>query len=179
MARKNKQKEPPRQVEIYLFGEITDDRAGNIVMDIDEARKAGRPVRLWICSLGGDLGGALAIHDALKRAAGSEAIATGNCQSAALVAFLGAERRWCTPNTIFLNHDVRGALGEHLPSHLELPALALLKELPQASFEPERARQLGIVMYFETGRLGKDPGSFFSDPRVPIKVPATPTRVSK
>jgi hypothetical protein len=25
--------------------------------------------------------------------------------------------------------------------------------------------------------LGKDPGSFFSDPRVPIKVPATPTRL--
>lgn len=132
--------------ELYLFGEITDERTYFIVTDIDRARIARKSVRLWICSLGGDLGGAMAIHDALRRTPGSEAIATGNCQSAALVAFLGAERRYATPNTIFHNHEIVGEGGEKLPVELESSAIFELRKYPQGSFGPKTASEFGLVL---------------------------------
>lgn len=147
-AKRNWTNDPKSTEDIYLFGEITDGRAEFIVEQIDRSRMRGDRVRFWICSLGGDLGGALAIHDALQRAKGSEAIATGNCQSAALVAFLGAETRWATPNTIFMNHDVTADLGHHLPDDLGLPALEWLKGLPKGTFGPAQARELGIIATF-------------------------------
>ena len=136
-------------VNLYLFGEITDARAGSMVADIDglmnDENAAYRHLRLWICSPGGDLGGALAIHDCLKRHPDLEAIATGNCQSAALVAFLGARTRWATPNTIFHNHEVVNELGQFLPQGFSLPALDLLKELPKGSFGPNEARACRLI----------------------------------
>lgn len=136
--------------EIFLFGEISDNRAGWIVDQIDHARRAGSRLRVWICSLGGDLGGALAIHDALRRLPDSEAVATGNCQSAALVAFLGAHHRFCTPNTIFLNHDIEGRFGEVWPIGLKLPVLDELGKIRRATFGPDLAKEFGIVEFQES-----------------------------
>ena len=135
---------------VYLFGEITDQRAAEIVQQIEEIRQRAGALRLWICSLGGAFGGALAIHDALRRFLGSTAIATGDCQSAALVAFLGAEHRFSTPNTIFYNHDVVGYLGERFPGDLRLPLIAELTEIPKGWFGRDVAIQCGLL---ETVRL--------------------------
>ena len=140
--------------ELYLFGEITDAGAAETVRRIEEIRQRSGRLRMWICSLGGDLGGALAIHDALQRYPGSEAIATGNCQSAALVAFLGAERRFCTPNTIFLNHDIVGAYGEIWPSGMHLPVVVELGAIRRATFGPDLAREFGIVEWPPSAEKG-------------------------
>ena len=135
--------------ELYLFGEITDEKAGEIVRALARTQAQERRVRLWICSLGGDLGGALANHDALRRCPRSEADATGNCQSAALVAFLGAETRWATPNTIFHNHAIVGTKDESLALNCPLDALEQLQELPVGSFTPDEARQGGLIAWVE------------------------------
>lgn len=134
--------------QLFLFGEITDDRAGMLVMEIERARKAGQRVRVWVSSLGGDLGGALALHDALQRSPGAEAIATGHCLSAALIVFLGAETRWCTPNTIFLNHAITGGDGQIWPLEVGLPILERLGAIRAGSFGPELARDMGLVATF-------------------------------
>lgn len=133
--------------DVYLFGEITDQRAEGILWEMADAVKRGKRVRLWICSLGGDLGGALAIHDALQRTPGAEAIATGHCLSAALIVLLGAERRWCTPNTVFLNHAISGDDGQIWPVHVGLPILARLGAIRAGSFGPDLAREFGIVLW--------------------------------
>lgn len=139
----------PATEEVYLFGEITDERAGWVVGQLACAQANGRRVRLWICSLGGDLGAALAIHDALQRFPGLEAIATGNCQSAALVAFLGAETRWATPNTIFHNHAITGTCGEQFPPGVEMPALKALQQFPFGTFGADLAREYGLIAKLE------------------------------
>lgn len=137
----------PETTDVYLFGEITDAEACKTVQMIDHIRLYGDKMRLWICSMGGDVGGALAIHDALKRFPGSEAIATGNCQSAALLVLLGAELRWATPNTIFFNHAIQ-ALDRpdiEFPIGICLPAITQLAKFPLGYFDSYKAREWGLL----------------------------------
>jgi len=133
--------------DIYLFGEITDAEACKMVQMVDRIRLYGDKVRLWICSMGGDVGGALAIHDALKRFPGSEAIATGNCQSAALLVLLGAERRWATPNTIFFNHGILAPdrPDVEFPVEMGFPAVKQLCRSPLGYFDSQQAIEYGLV----------------------------------
>ncbi|HEV1286551.1 MAG TPA: ATP-dependent Clp protease proteolytic subunit [Bryobacteraceae bacterium] len=138
--------------DVFLFGQITDIGASEIVQAIEQMRHQGKKLRLWICSVGGDLGGALAIHDALTRDPQAEAIATGNCQSAALLVLLGAAKRWATGNTIFFNHAVRGALGEFMPQEFTLPALEILEKLPKGMFGPDVAEKCGLLTALQVSR---------------------------
>lgn len=142
--------------EVFLFGELTDEKAAEIVRRIGRSMVQGDGLRLWICSVGGDVGGGLAIYDALGGHPDAEAIATGTCQSAALLAFLGAERRWCTPNTIFYNHSVRSDLGQFLPAEFSLAALTRLEALPQGTFGPDEARKCGLVLKAPITDAGSD-----------------------
>lgn len=137
------------QMELVVFGEINAEKVLAVQSGFAIAAGHKRSVRLWICSVGGDVGPALALHDLLARRPEVAVIATGECQSAALIAFLGASRRLATPNVIFLNHEITGVVG--FPEGLKLPAIARLRGCPMGFFDSEEALEAGIVQEIYQG----------------------------
>ena len=136
------------RMEALVFGEINAERVLQVQSALAIAAGHKRPVRVWICSMGGDVGAALALYDLFRRRPDVEVIATGECQSAALIAFLGAHQRRATPNVIFLNHAITGDAGMaamEFPAGLKMPAIEVLKTCPQGFFDVSDALETEVV----------------------------------
>ena len=127
--------------KMILTGLIDEHKADFILDALDEDQET----EVWICSRGGEVGAALAIHDAFRRHGNVTAIATGECQSAALLAFLGAKHRMATPNTIFLNHAVVGEGGEQWPEACAIPAIDEMRRWACGSFGAEEALKRAVI----------------------------------
>jgi ATP-dependent protease ClpP protease subunit len=140
-----------KNVNIFAFGPVDADLAERVLWGLEDAAADKRPAKVWICSHGGDVGAALALHDALLRHHVT-AIATGSCMSAGLIAFLGGWVRVATPGTIFFNHEVESLVeGQDIPVDVDagVPVLARLRELPQGIFGVEvalREKLIGAVL---------------------------------
>lgn len=137
--------------EMYITGEITSKTLTEVLIEIGAAYDEGTRLHIWISSSGGELLPAFAIHDALARNKHVEAIATGDCQSAALVAFLGARWRLATPSTVFLNHRISGKTA--FPEQLRLAALDALRQCPEGYFDIVTAMQKGLIHGIACGDL--------------------------
>ena len=140
--------------EKMILTGLIDQHMANFILDgLDEDQAA----EVWICSRGGDVGAALAIHDAFRRHGNVTAIATGECQSAALLAFLGAKRRMATPNTIFLNHAIEGELAEVFPEAMSLPAVEAMKRYDAGIFTSEEALERGVIEHIAIAESKEKP----------------------
>ena len=139
--------------KMILTGLIDEHKADFILDALDEDQET----EVWICSRGGEVGAALAIHDAFRRHGNVTAIATGECQSAALLAFLGAKRRMATPNTIFLNHAIEGELAEVFPEAMSLPAVEAMKRYDAGIFTSEEALERGVIEHIAIAESKEKP----------------------
>jgi len=86
---------------LYLFEEITALSALKVRQAID----SGEPITIWCNSPGGSVVDALSIYDSIVDRAVT-VIATGQCESAALLVLLAGARRCATPHCRFMYHGV-------------------------------------------------------------------------
>jgi ATP-dependent Clp endopeptidase proteolytic subunit ClpP len=109
--------------EIYLIGEIDDEKVNDVIQRIQFLDRIGQHIVLYISSPGGLALSAVAIYDILKTVNVKVfTIASGYCQSAALIVFLGGDVRCATPHTRFMIHSGQwgtednecGKLDEHV-----------------------------------------------------------------
>ena len=141
-----------RATVIRIFEEITPGLALRVMDALNAADDEGAAVTVWICSRGGDVAAALAMHDAFRRRRGLVAVATGECQSAALLAFLGARQRLATPNTIFMNHRISGVEGECFPEDCRIPAAELAGTYGTGLFGAEEALRRKLIERIDEGQ---------------------------
>lgn len=136
-----------RKGEVYLFGDITEEMAGEFVQKLNEHRPD--ELTVYVSTNGGLISAGLAIHDALLDIPKIVVVASGMCASTGTLILLAGKSRWATPNTQFIVHDVEfeSEAGEknqeiikHL-NHLNTVVEALfLKKIKNY----EKARKLGI-----------------------------------
>ena len=93
-----------RKGEVYLFGDITEEIAGEFVRKLNENRP--EELTVYASTNGGLVSAGLAIHDALLDVPKTVVIASGMCASTGTLILLAGKSRWATPNTHFIVHDV-------------------------------------------------------------------------
>ena len=102
---------------LFLQGEITDDsialliRGMYLIADLDQ----DRPIELYVCSEGGDIDAAMALHDVTRTIrAPVHTIALGYCMSAAPLLVACGDARYASPNCSFMTHAASLELGGHI-----------------------------------------------------------------
>lgn len=88
---------------LYLFDRISLEMAAGVIEVIQTT--VHKQIRVFLSSEGGSLGAGLAIYDAL-RTKDATIIATGCCESAAMLILQAGKTRLATPNAYFLVHEV-------------------------------------------------------------------------
>lgn len=133
--------------EILVFGTIEEDSARDFLMELRECRIDGLIPIVRICSGGGDLTAAMAMHDAIldEDWPNSGVIATGRCMSSALAVLLAVplSHRRATPNTVFMSHPVANVDSANLPD--DLPVMKEIAALPCEVFGPTRAIAIKLI----------------------------------
>lgn len=111
---------------IFLHGDVDEEIVGYairglyLLADISED-----PVELFICSYGGELDDAFALHDVTRTVrCPVHTIALGKCMSAApiLVACGAKGGRWASENTTFMLHDIALSVIEDNPANIAVYA---------------------------------------------------------
>lgn len=111
---------------IFLHGDVDEEIIGYairglyLLSDISEA-----PVELFVCSYGGVIDDAFALHDVTRTVrCPVHTIALGKCMSAApiLVACGAKGHRWASENTTFMLHDVALSVIEDNPANIAVYA---------------------------------------------------------
>jgi ATP-dependent Clp protease protease subunit len=94
--------------KLYLMEEITPELASVLVPAIGRmAAQSPDPIELTICSPGGDVPSALAIHDAIRLSkAPVITIGTGEVCSAAVLLLASGRGRWATPTCWMMHHQM-------------------------------------------------------------------------
>jgi len=90
-----------------LIGKIDEKSANEVIKDIDQynSNDCKKLFILTICSMGGLLYFAQAIHDSIKASKKPIiCIASGTCMSAAVMIIQAAQKRIARPNTVFMLH---------------------------------------------------------------------------
>lgn len=87
--------------EIVFMGELNDRNVQNLIQQIQENPLS----QIYFSSGGGFLYNGFALYDIFRKYK-SNVIAIGEVASSALLAFLGAEKRYCFENTFFMYHLV-------------------------------------------------------------------------
>jgi ATP-dependent protease ClpP protease subunit len=133
--------------EILVFGTIEEDVARDFLIELRECRSDGFIPLVKICSGGGDLTAAMAMHDALADEdwPNTGVIATGRCMSSALAVLLGVPlgHRRATPNTVFMNHAVANVDSANLPE--DIPVMEEMAALPLEVFGTKRAIEIKLI----------------------------------
>jgi ATP-dependent protease ClpP protease subunit len=133
--------------EILVFGTIEEDVARDFLMELNQCRADGFIPLVKICSGGGDLTAAMAMHDALADEdwPNTGVIATGRCMSSALAVLLGVPlvHRRATANTVFMSHAVQNVDSRDLPD--DLPVMKEMAEIPCEVFGPTRAIAIKLI----------------------------------
>lgn len=93
-----------RKGEVYLFGDITEEMAGEFVRKVNEHQP--KELTVYVSTNGGLISAGLAIHDALLDVPKTIIIASGMCASTGTLILLAGKSRWATLNTQFIVHDV-------------------------------------------------------------------------
>lgn len=97
----------------YLFGEVNYQSVQDVIQDIDNlnASKSYKSLQLSLCSFGGFSLPAFALYDSIKNSKkGVEIIATGTCQSSALLILQAGHTRYATAHTLFMIHHLKGCI---------------------------------------------------------------------
>ena len=142
-----------RKGEVYLFGEITEVMAGEVVRKLNEYRP--EELTIYVSTNGGILSAGLAIHDALLQVPKTTVITSGMCASTGTLILLAGKFRTSRPNTQFIVHDAEleptteGADQEEVVKHL-----AHLNKIVDNLFE----RRIGKIYASakETGIFGAE-----------------------
>lgn len=93
-------------VSFDIFGDIDHGILPGFKTALSEAYNADDHLRITLCSDGGEVPPALAIHDAIKAYNDVRVFSFGLCASAAVLIQQGAAVRTCSPNCHFLVHPV-------------------------------------------------------------------------
>jgi len=98
------------KIPLFLIGDIDAKNAAFVLRGL----ASGKESLLILCSNGGELGFASAIHDEIRNHPEVAVRASGMCHSAAVFVLMAAEKRVATPNTSFQVHKcvVEGQVGE-------------------------------------------------------------------
>ena len=95
---------------VYLFGDVSNERAEKFVTRLHELyEEGGDPITVFINSVGGSVTDALAIYDVLQNAPCQiSTVGLGKVHSAAVTVLLAAprENRASYANTEFMCHDI-------------------------------------------------------------------------
>lgn len=97
----------------YLFDEVNYQTVKDVIVDLHNAKEDVEieKVVITLCSWGGYYYPAFALFDCMKSYPKEiEIIATGVCESSALLILQGATKRIATQNTIFLLHQTNHSL---------------------------------------------------------------------
>ena len=147
-----------RKGEVYLFGDITEELAGEFVRKLNEQRP--EELTVYVSTNGGLVSAGLAIHDALLDVPKTVVVASGMCASTGTLILLAGKSRWATPNTHFIVHNVEleplaeEKNQEEITKHLNYLNTSIdvlfLKKIKGYS----KARVLGIFGVEEAKELG-------------------------
>jgi len=97
----------------YLFGEITFESIKAVIEALDDAMadETYTELHIRISSCGGLLYPSLALYDYIQASKKPVTIiATGACQSAAILILQGAKKRVATVNTTFMVHELESCI---------------------------------------------------------------------
>jgi len=111
---------------IFLHGDVDEEIIGYAIRGLYLLSDISRdPVELFICSYGGMIDDAFALHDVTRTiSCPVHTIALGKCMSAApiLVACGEPGHRWASENTTFMLHDVAMSVIEDNPANIAVYA---------------------------------------------------------
>ena len=104
---------------VFLQGAIEMDTVAILIrgMYVMADMSQDKPIELYICSEGGDIEAALALHDVTRTVrAPVHTVALGHCMSAAplLVACGEPGHRYASPNCVFMTHAATLGLEGHI-----------------------------------------------------------------
>ncbi len=111
-------KEPKVVKAIYFFNGIDSESVGKFFSNFQEADNDNNEIYIYMCSQGGWVEGAMAMHDIIKTSFNKVTIiGCGTIASAAILPFSAGDTRLVLPSTNMFFHSIRGSLSETpLPS---------------------------------------------------------------
>ena len=147
-----------RKGEVYLFGDITEELAGEFVRKLNENRP--EELTVYVSTNGGLVSAGLAIHDALLDVPKTVVIASGMCASTGTLILLAGKSRWATPNTHFIVHGIefvpqtKEENQEEVSVHLQYLNTIIDELFSEKIKGYSRAKELGIFGVREAKELG-------------------------
>lgn len=92
---------------IYLVGEVDDDMASRVLIQMDILNRKEGPISVFLCSPGGSVPAGFAIYEAFRLSPNPVTIiGFGEVMSAATLIMQGGHSRFLTPTVRFMIHDI-------------------------------------------------------------------------
>ena len=98
---------------IYIFDDIDETMAENVVMGLSFLSKTPGPITIMINSQGGSVSDMFAIYDAMQACESHiTTVGIGEVCSAAGLLLVAGDKRLASPNAMFMEHNISGGYNE-------------------------------------------------------------------